>query len=147
MISARFNGKLCSPKQVAQLSRAVAPISQTTSSIIGRPVGVRIACLAASQPHHPSTPRSFSTTSASRLRDFFPAKETAYIRETPAAWAHHGYTEAEMLAVVPDHRPPRTLGDKLAWRLVRMCRYVEQFLQTPSAESSSNNIATVGAWT
>lgn len=123
MISTRVNTKLCSPKQVAQLTRAVAPIYQTKSSIVGYPAGVRIAC-AAYQPQHSSTPRSFSTTSVSRLRDFFPPKETAYIRQTPPAWPHHGYTEAEMLAVVPDHREPKTLGEKCAWKLIRVCRYV-----------------------
>jgi len=122
MISTRVNSKLCSPKQVAQLGRAVAPIYHANSSLLGYPVALRIAC-AAHQPQHASTPRSFSTTSVSRLRDFFPPKETVYIRQTPPAWPHEGYTEEQMLSVVPDHRPPRTIGDTIAWRLVRLCRY------------------------
>lgn len=57
------------------------------------------------------------------MREFFPTRETEHIRETPAAWPHHGYTEAEMLAVTPGHRPPKTLGDHLAWRFMRFCRW------------------------
>lgn len=146
MITTKVNSKLCSPKHVAQLSRAVAPIYQAkASSILGYPAGLRIAC-AATQTHNVSSPRSFSTTSATQLRDFFPRKETAYIRQTPAAWPHHGYTEEEMLSVVPDHREPRTLGDKVAWKLIRICRYVVTdsypFLYT----ELSTNTATGGEW-
>lgn len=72
--------------------------------------------------HHP-TPRFFSTTPAHQLRDFFPAKDTPHIKTTPAAWPHHGFTAEEMLAVVPDHRPPRTVGDWVAWKIVRIARY------------------------
>ncbi|KAK0717895.1 alternative oxidase-domain-containing protein [Lasiosphaeria miniovina] len=67
--------------------------------------------------------KDFSTTRVTPLRDFFPAKETAYIRKTPPAWAHHGWTEQEMLSVVPEHREPKTVGDWLAWKLVRLCRW------------------------
>ncbi len=66
---------------------------------------------------------SFSTTSAVRMRDVFPAHETEHIRQTPPAWPHHGFTEAEMLAVTPGHRPPETLGDRFVWRLMRVCRW------------------------
>ncbi len=66
----------------------------------------------------------FSTTPAARLRDFFPAKETPHIRKTPPAWAHHGFTYEEMLAVVPGHREPRNVSDYLAFQLVKLARYV-----------------------
>lgn len=146
MISTRVNTKLCSPKQVAQLSRVVAPIYHSTS-ILSYPVGIRLsnAATAPRQSQHASTPRSFSTTSAARLRDFFPAKETTYIRQTPPAWPHEGYTEEQMLSVVPDHREPRTLGDKIAWKLVRLCRYVSNSSSVGVANYLT--ISIVGEWT
>lgn len=105
----------CSPRQVTQLSRAVAPLfSQAHVAGLGYSVGLRAAAASSS--------RHFSTTRANQLRDFFPPKETAYIRQTPPAWPHHGYTDQEMLSITPEHRKPKTLGDWLAWRLVRLCR-------------------------
>ncbi|KAF3767265.1 alternate oxidase precursor [Cryphonectria parasitica EP155] len=111
MFAPRVNNKLCSPKQATQLSRAVAPLLSTSS------------CSSSLSSSSSSSRRSFSTTPANRLRDFFPAKETTRIRTTPPAWPHHGYTEAEMLAVVPGHRKPVTWGDKLAWALIRTSRW------------------------
>lgn len=70
-----------------------------------------------------SASASFATSAVVRTRDVFPAHETEHIRQTPSAWAHHGYTEAEMLAVRPGHRPPETMGDRVAWRLIRVCRW------------------------
>ncbi|KIW27816.1 alternative oxidase, mitochondrial [Cladophialophora immunda] len=67
--------------------------------------------------------REFSTTRIAQLRDFFPAQETKFIRQTPPAWVHHGYTEEEMLNVQPAHREPKTMGDWFAWKLIRFCRY------------------------
>ncbi|KAK1759161.1 alternative oxidase-domain-containing protein [Echria macrotheca] len=117
MISPRINSRLCSPKQVVLLSRATAPIFHTTHfSVVGYTTGLRAAGAACH-------PRQFSTTTPTQLRDFFPSKETTYIRQTPPAWPHHGWTEEEMLAVVPEHRPPNTVSDWLAWKLVRLCRW------------------------
>ena len=116
------NTKLCSPRQVAYLGRVIVPRCQIQPSIVGYPTGLRVAALI--QPFQRSKHcRDLSTTSVARLRDFFPAKETAYIRKTPPAWPHHGWTEEEMLSVVPEHRKPKTVGDWLAWKLVRLCRY------------------------
>lgn len=56
------------------------------------------------------------------MKDFFPAKETEQIRQTPAAWPHPGYTYEEMVAVEPGHRKPKTWGDKFAWMLIRTAR-------------------------
>jgi len=77
------------------------------------PVGLRLA----------AHPRHFSATPSAQLKEFFPAKETNYIRQTLPAWPHHGYTEEEMHAVVPEHRKPETVSDWLAWKLVRLCRW------------------------
>ena len=119
MISPNVNSRLCSPAQVAQLTRSVVPLCQ--ASILGQRVGFK-----ATPSHYPSRSgpnrRAFSTTNAAHLKAFFPAKETPMIRETPPAWAHHGWTEKEMLSVVPQHREAKTLGDKFALKLVRTCK-------------------------
>lgn len=128
MLTPRVNARLCSPRQVAQLGKAVvaAPLSHHLAG--SYPAGLRLACVASS-----AAPRSFSTTSTARLRDFFPAKETAYIRRTPPSWPHHEMTEKQMVEVVPGHREPETVGDKLAWGLVRISRW---FMDRCSAMSS-----------
>jgi len=117
-----------SPKQAARLGRSVAPLLYQAHTVgLGYPAAIRVADIArqsaaSHQPSHATGTRNFSTTSANLLRDVFPAKETAYIRKTPPAWAHPGYTEEEMLAVTPAHRPPKTVGDWVAWKLVRFAR-------------------------
>jgi hypothetical protein len=119
----------CSPKQAAQLSRVVAPLLSHTHTIgLGYPATLRVAAITHQSRSQPSSAsaRSFSTTTPNQLRDIFPAKETAYIRQTPPAWPHPGYTEEEMLAVTPAHRSPKTVGDWIAWKLVRMARYAPQ---------------------
>ena len=121
MISPNVNPRLCSPAQVAQLTRSVVPLCQAQASILGLTVGFR-----PTPSTYPSrngqNRRAFSTTKAAYLKDFFPPKETALIRKTPPAWAHHGWTEDEMKSVVAEHREAQTLGDKFAWRLVRTCK-------------------------
>ncbi len=117
---------LCSVKQAAQLSRAVtlAPLFYHAHTVgLGYPATIRVAAIAHQARSQPSPgARGFSTTTRNQLRDIFPAKETAYIRQTPASWPHPGYTEQEMLAVTPAHREPRTVGDWVAWKLVRFAR-------------------------
>jgi hypothetical protein len=111
----RTRGPIAST-QAVKLAKA-AIISSTAS-----PVGLRMR--AATFYHNQCTPqRCFSTTPATRLRDFFPAKDTALIQTTPAAWPHPGYTMEEMLAVTPAHRKPRGFSDWLAWKTVRFARY------------------------
>ncbi|KAI0008859.1 alternative oxidase [Xylariaceae sp. FL0662B] len=123
MFSTRVQTRVCSPKQAARLSKAVAPLLQ--NSTLGYPVGIRVALFASVQ--HNGNTRSFSTTPVTHLKDFFPAKETEHIRQTPPAWPHHGYTEQEMLDVVPAHRKPETWGDVFAWKFMRMCRWGMDF--------------------
>ena len=122
MLASRVNCKLCSPRQATQLSRAVAPAlyhASSSSSVLG----LRLSSSPSNAQTPPSSTRSFSTTPANHLRDFFPPKETEYIRKTPPAWPHHGFTYEEMTSVVPGHREPRTLGDMIAWRLIRIARW------------------------
>lgn len=104
--------------QAVHLARAVT--LHHASAYLQYPAGLRLACIAF-QPH--LAPRHFSTTRATQLRDFFPAKDTPHIQTTPAAWPHHGYTMEEMKAVVPGHRKPEGFGDWVAWKIVRFARY------------------------
>jgi hypothetical protein len=108
MLSLRPSCRLCLPKQLGRVVQV---------SVLSSPAGLRLTS-------HVQQPRYFSTTPATQLRDFFPEKETAYIRKTPPSWPHHGWTEQEMLSVVPEHREPKTVGDWLAWKLVRIARYI-----------------------
>ncbi|KAK3991010.1 AOX1 alternative oxidase mitochondrial precursor encoded by the AOX protein [Cladorrhinum sp. PSN332] len=123
MISTTTVKVSCSPKQVAQLKAAIAPLYLSHTSLLAYPAGIRLASVTHQHRQQPLRSRQFSTTTTAQLRDFFPVKETAYIRRTPPAWQHHGHTEQEMLAVVPVHREPKTVSDWLAWKLVRVCRW------------------------
>ncbi|KAI0833902.1 alternative oxidase [Hypoxylon sp. FL0890] len=123
MLSAKVQGNLCSPKQAARLSRAVAPLFHTSTH--GYPAGIRIGLVASLQ--HNGSSRAFSTTPITNFKEVFPIKETEHIRETPPSWPHHGFTEEEMLSVVPAHRPPKTWGDWAAWKFMRTCRWGMDF--------------------
>ncbi|KAK2023381.1 alternative oxidase [Colletotrichum zoysiae] len=128
MLSSRASARLCAPKQAAQFARAAAlhnMISSSSSSFVGyyhSATGLRISAVASPQPGS-GRGRSFSTTSVTRLKDFFPAKETEHIRTTAPAWPHPGYTEQQMHDIVPDHREPRTVSDWAAWKFVRLARW------------------------
>lgn len=115
MLSYKVNPQLCASKQLA---RAVTPLLR--QSTLASP-GLCVAALVSIQQH--GTARYFSTTPVTHLRDFFPVKETENIRQTLPSWPHHGYTEQEMLDVVPAHREPQTLGDWAAWKFMRFCRW------------------------
>ncbi|KAI1341347.1 alternative oxidase [Xylariaceae sp. FL0016] len=127
MLSSKAQPRLCSSKQAAQFSRAVAPLLST--STLGYPAGLRITLVASVQQNHNGrgSVRPFSTTPVTHMREFFPARETEHIRQTLPAWPHHGYTEQEMLDVVPAHRKPETWGDYLAWKFMRFCRWGMDF--------------------
>ncbi|KAI5461896.1 alternative oxidase-domain-containing protein [Mariannaea sp. PMI_226] len=126
MFSTQIYAPIGAWRQTGQLSKAVAfcfvrvtTITPSSSSITRFPVDLRLACAAIH--HHQS--RSFSSTPAARLREFFPVKDTAHIKTTQPAWPHHGYTYEELTSVVPAHREPRGVGDWVAWKIVRLARY------------------------
>lgn len=124
MLSTQVHTHANASRQAAQLGKAAAlgfvRSVSTSSSLVGYPATLRLGC--ATLQHH-NISRSFSTTPAAQLRDFFPVKETTHIQTTPPAWPHHGYTMEEMAAVVPSHRPPRGFGDWAAWKIVRLARW------------------------
>lgn len=127
MLAPKLNSKLCSPKQVALLGKTVsaAPHPNLHYTLVGCPAGLRLAASNPSpcQKRGLGQPRVFSTTSPARLRDFSPVKETGAVLHTPPLFPHRGYTEEQMLGVATGHRQPRTLGDKFAWRLIRIARW------------------------
>lgn len=112
MLSTRASLRLCSG-QTTQVSRAA--LLQFSVHTPRTPY--------LHQPQAVTSPRHFSSTPASRLKDFFPEKETEHIRTTNPTWPHPGYTEQDMLSVVPGHRKPETWGDWTAWKLTRIARY------------------------
>jgi hypothetical protein len=128
MLSTRATSRLCSSKQALQLGRVVHPLPNANSSILGYSAGLRLSGIYTSQHCSPSSARSFATTPRNHLKDFFPASETEFIRTTPPAWPHHGYTEEELLAVEPAHREPKTVGEWAAWKLIRLCRWGMDFV-------------------
>ncbi|CAK7219909.1 inducible alternative oxidase 2 [Sporothrix bragantina] len=117
MTTVRLTSSALSQSQLVsrQLARAAIPVFCSSQTSLHK--------LSPSLHRTGSSVSSFSTTTSARMRDFFPVQETEHIRQTPPAWPHHGFTEAEMLAVVPGHRAPETIGDKIAWRLMRICRW------------------------
>ncbi|KAI1470115.1 alternative oxidase [Daldinia caldariorum] len=123
MLSTKVPANLCNPKQAARLSRVVIPLLH--NSALGYSTGIRVGLVASTQ--HNGCSRAFSTTPATNFKEFFPVKETENIRLTPAVWPHHGYTEEEMLSVVPAHRPAKTWGDWVAWKVMRTCRWGMDF--------------------
>ncbi|KAF1820637.1 alternative oxidase [Dissoconium aciculare CBS 342.82] len=69
------------------------------------------------------TSRPFSTTQASRMKDFFPQPETENIRQTPPAWPHPGFTKESMELVAFNHRQPRDWPDRIAYTMTKILRF------------------------
>lgn len=116
MISSAVCTRTQAPRHLARGASAVY------GSLSSSPLGLRLS-LAGAITYSPSSPRHFSTTPATQLRDFFPPRETKFIQTTPPAWPHPGYTAEEMHSVVPAHREPRGFADWAAWKTVRFARY------------------------
>ncbi|KAJ4060653.1 inducible alternative oxidase 2 [Fusarium oxysporum] len=117
MLSFQLQHSQASRQAAKAAALGFARTISSSSSLTRAPITLRAGC-AASQQH-----RLFSSTPTHQLRDFFPVKETPHIQTTKPAWPHEGYTYDEMLAVEPAHRPPRTVGDYTAWKIVRFARY------------------------
>ncbi|KAL1639012.1 inducible alternative oxidase 2 [Diplodia intermedia] len=67
--------------------------------------------------------RNFSSTPATRIKEFFPEKETESIRKTPASWEHPFYTHEQMNAVKIAHREAKTWSDWTALAMTRVLRW------------------------
>jgi hypothetical protein len=110
-------------------------------------------------PHQSSTikhtiraqqlPFRLSSTAISHRQEIAPARQTSGLGSLPLTWPHKGWDDKVVLEVVPSHREPRTLSDKIAWRVIRLCRYVRAsspppplFFHVPRANTSAD-----GGWT
>jgi hypothetical protein len=117
MLSIQLQHSQASRQAVKTATLGLVRTLSSPDSLSRTPAVIR-ASYSASQQH-----RLFSSTPTNHLRDFFPVKETPHIHTTRPAWPHEGYTYEEMMAVEPAHRVPKTLGDKTAWKIVRVARY------------------------
>ena len=63
-----------------------------------------------------------STTAIPPRQETALAKQTSGLGSLPLTWPHKGWDDKVVLEVVPSHREPRTLSDKIAWRAIRLCR-------------------------
>ncbi len=65
-----------------------------------------------------------STTAIPQRQEIALGKQTSGLASLPLTWPHKGWDDKVVLEVVPSHREPRTLSDKIAWRAIRLCRWV-----------------------
>lgn len=106
-------------KQTAvQLSKAVSNFSRSYGLFTSTP-GLHLTSLQA----HPSHSRQFSSTSRTRLRDYFPEPEHGQIFKTEAAWPHPPASYEQMKNISYAHRKPKDFSDRVALFMVRMLRF------------------------
>ncbi|KAK4449803.1 putative alternative oxidase [Podospora aff. communis PSN243] len=57
-------------------------------------------------------------------------------------WPHQGWDDRVVLGVVPSHRKPVTVGDHLAWRLTKMCRWAMDLItgMKPNRQGKSTTL-------
>ncbi|KXX80016.1 Alternative oxidase, mitochondrial [Madurella mycetomatis] len=60
--------------------------------------------------------RPVSTLTA-RTKQTVPVKQTTAFGSLPLTWPHKGWDDNVVLEVVPSHRKPRTMGDRVAWTM------------------------------
>lgn len=116
MISVTAQTKLSS----CRFNLSMSSLRHVSSTLNGR--ASLLPCCGALLRTVPAS-RAFSTSPPHQMRDIFARKETKHIRQTPPVWPHNGYSREEMLAVTPAHRPPRGVGDWVAWKIVRVARW------------------------
>jgi hypothetical protein len=109
-----------SKQTAAQLSKAVASFSQSYGISTSTPglhlTGIHI------QPTQAK--RTFSSTSRTSLREYFPEPEHHQIRKTEAAWPHPPYdAEGMRNKIYYAHREPKDFSDRVALFMVRMLRF------------------------
>ncbi|KAK4149909.1 mitochondrial alternative oxidase [Chaetomidium leptoderma] len=52
-----------------------------------------------------------------------PIKQKTEFGSLPLSWPHKGWDDKVVQEVVPSHRKPRTRSDRIAWRVIRICRW------------------------
>lgn len=104
--------------------RSAVQLLKTLSGAPTAKVGIRPVAIGLHQyPWTPTAHRNFSTTPRTQIREFFPSKETPFIKKTEAAWPHPIYTPEQMNSVQVGHREARTASDRFALFMVRMLRW------------------------
>ncbi|KAK4245505.1 mitochondrial alternative oxidase [Corynascus novoguineensis] len=79
-----------------------------------------------------------STSAAVGRHDITPAKPTSSLTSLPLTWPHKGWDVKVVQEVVPSHRKPRNLSDRIAWRVIRL--WGMDFLTgMPSEQKAGNN--------
>ncbi|TKX21760.1 alternative oxidase [Elsinoe australis] len=74
-----------------------------------------------------SPARQFSSSSSTRLREFFPQKESEKIKTTKPAWPHPVYSYEQMEGIKVAHREAKTWSDWTALGAVRLLRWGMDF--------------------
>ncbi|GAM85576.1 hypothetical protein ANO11243_035830 [Dothideomycetidae sp. 11243] len=110
------------------LTQSAATMSKATLGQVGKAYGARVAFnarpalfLLQIQGHVPA--RQFSSTPSSRMKEFFPEKETENVKTTKAAWPHPVYTYEQMNSVQVAHRDTRNWSDRVALAGIRTLRW------------------------
>ncbi|PMD51895.1 alternative oxidase [Hyaloscypha bicolor E] len=139
---ARVSTKLPLSKQTAaQLSKAVASFSHSYG--ISSTPGLHLHI----QPLQ--SRRQFSSTSRTRLRDYFPEPEKGQIFKTEAAWPHPGYDGEKMKKdIYFAHREPKDFSDRIALFMVRFLRWgmdtatrYKHHVETPKMIGDTNTVS------
>lgn len=109
---------------------------------------LRLCCTPSYQHQYFSSPRQFSTTSRTRLREYFPEPDSPHIKKTEASWRHPEYTEEQMKKnIVVAHREARDWTDKFALAMVKFFRWgtnvatgYKHDVEEPKAASDANAV-------
>lgn len=113
----RIPSKFVSSRSIIQISHASSRLSNTR---LGFPGSSQNSLRA----KHSQYTRLFSTTTRSRLRDYFPEADHEHIKKTEAAWPHPNYPKEQMLTNISyAHRTPKDFSDRIALYLVRFLRF------------------------
>jgi len=132
-----------SRQTAAQLSKAVASFSQSYGASKHAP-GLHLTI----QPSQ--SRRQFSSTSRTRLRDYFPEAEHEHkINKTEAAWPHPPYGAEDLTKKIYfAHREPKDFSDRVALFMVRMLRWgtdlatgYKHHVSSPKKIGDSNAVA------
>ncbi|GME27389.1 Alternative oxidase [Neofusicoccum parvum] len=105
-------------RTAAQALKALNGFPQQATLVTLRPGFISIQ-----QQPWTSSKRHFSSTPVTRIKEFFPEKETDKVFKTPAAWEHPIYTPEQMQSVQIAHRDAKTWSDKTALLMVRILRW------------------------
>ncbi|KAK4227119.1 alternative oxidase-domain-containing protein [Podospora fimiseda] len=69
------------------------------------------------------------------------SRQPAPFSTLPLSWPHKGWDHNIASQIVPSHRPPRTISDKLAYTLIRICRWGMDFVSGMPPESPGESLA------